>query len=150
MRSTALPLLALLLTALCLIPAGAHLFELPNKLALDREAYLTVQGIYRGWALFGLALVAAILADGALALAARRGRPQAYPWALAAVLLMLLDLAVFFAWVYPANQATENWTFAPDDWEALRRQWEYGHAAGAALTAAAFAAVARAATGWRS
>jgi hypothetical protein len=28
--------------ALALIPAGAHLFELPNKINLSRDAYLTV------------------------------------------------------------------------------------------------------------
>jgi hypothetical protein len=40
--------LAVLLTALALIPAGAHLFELPNKMHLPRDPYLTVQGIYAG------------------------------------------------------------------------------------------------------
>ena len=33
----------------------AHLFELPNKIHLSREDYLTVQQIYRGWALLGIA-----------------------------------------------------------------------------------------------
>lgn len=42
-------------------------------------------------------------------------------------------LAVFFAFTFPANQATANWTVLPDDWEALRRQWEYSHAAAAVL-----------------
>jgi hypothetical protein len=41
--------LAVLLTALALVPSGAHLFELPNKIDLARDAYLTVQGIYAGW-----------------------------------------------------------------------------------------------------
>ncbi len=34
--------LAVVLTALALIPSGAHLFELPNKVELPRDAYLTV------------------------------------------------------------------------------------------------------------
>ena len=52
--------LAVLLTAVALAPAGAHLFELPNKIDLPRDAYLTVQGIYAGWALFGIVDMAAL------------------------------------------------------------------------------------------
>ena len=40
---------AILLTALALVPAGAHLFELPNKIGLSQQDYFVVQGIYRGW-----------------------------------------------------------------------------------------------------
>jgi hypothetical protein len=39
------------LTALALVPAGAHLFELPNKIGLSQDRYFIVQSIYRGWAL---------------------------------------------------------------------------------------------------
>jgi hypothetical protein len=39
---------AVVLTALAVVPAGAHLFELPNKINLPRDAYLTVQGVYAG------------------------------------------------------------------------------------------------------
>ena len=46
-----LKILALILTAIILVPSGAHLFELPGKINLDREAYFIVQGIYYGWAL---------------------------------------------------------------------------------------------------
>jgi hypothetical protein len=42
---------AVILTALALVPAGAHFFELPNKIRLSQEQYFTVQGIYRGWLL---------------------------------------------------------------------------------------------------
>jgi hypothetical protein len=43
-------------------------------------------------------------------------------------------LAVFFAWTYPANQATRNWTVITEDWQGLRTQWEWSHAASAVLT----------------
>ena len=66
-----LKLIALALTALTLIPSGAHLFELPGKIDLDRDAYFTVQGIYAGWAWFAVPIFAAILANGALFLAER-------------------------------------------------------------------------------
>jgi hypothetical protein len=36
---------------------------------------------------------------------------------------------VFWAFTYPANVATNNWTVVPDTWASLRRQWEYSHAA---------------------
>ena len=47
------------------------------------------------------------------------------------------SLIVFFAFTYPANQQTANWTQLPEHWERLRRQWEYSHAAGAVLDATA-------------
>jgi hypothetical protein len=40
---------------------------------------------------------------------------------------------IFWPVTYPANNATENWVTMPKGWEALRRQWEYSHAAGAVL-----------------
>src|SRR5215207_7522778 len=61
-----LKLVALGLTALILVPSGGHLFELPGKINLSREAYFTVQQIYAGWAWFAVAIGAAILANGAL------------------------------------------------------------------------------------
>jgi hypothetical protein len=127
--------LAVVSTALALVPAGAHLFELPNKIGLPRDAYFTAQGLYRGWALFGFVLFAALAANLGLAAALRRRRsPRGARLALAAGLLIALVLVVFFAWTYPASLATENWTRAPPDWEALRRRWEYSHAANAGLT----------------
>ncbi len=39
------------------------------------------------------------------------------------------------------NAATENWTVMPENWEALRMQWEYGHAVNAVLTFVAFVCV---------
>ena len=132
--------LAIILTALSLVPAGAHLFELPNKIGLAQEAYFTVQGIYRGWALFGFALFGALGANGILALMLRQQRAP-FRLALGAFLLMAATLAVFFTWTFPANQATANWTEAPANWQVLRRQWEYAHAANAGLTFLALCAV---------
>jgi hypothetical protein len=55
--------LAVVLTALALVPVGAHFFEMPNKIGLARDQYFTVQAIYRGWALFGAVLIPAIVAN---------------------------------------------------------------------------------------
>jgi hypothetical protein len=45
-----------------------------------------------------------------------------------------MTLAIFFVWIYPANQVTNNLTAVPDNWIALRLQWEIAHAANAAIT----------------
>ncbi len=128
--------LALIVTAAALIPGGAHLFELPNKIGLPQDDYFVVQGIYRGWALFGAVIIPAALANLALAFLLRRDR-RAFWLAFAAFLLIAASLAVFFIWTFPANQATANWTVAPANWAALRLQWEYSHAVNAVLTFAA-------------
>jgi hypothetical protein len=133
--------LAVLLMALAFVPSGAHLFELPNKIGLPRDAYFAAQGLYRGWALFGVVLFGALAANLGLAAAWWRRRRAPARWALAAGLLIGLNLAVFFAWTYPANLATENWTRMPVEWEALRRQWEYSHAVNAGIAFLALCAV---------
>src|SRR5690606_10323280 len=130
--------LAVVLLALALIPGGAHLFELPGKIDLGQEAYFTVQSIYRGWSLFGFVLFGALFANLALAIALARQQRRAFGFALAALILVAANLAIFFLWTYPANQATSNWTVAPADWDAHRIRWELSHAANALVMFAAF------------
>jgi hypothetical protein len=133
--------LALALTALALVPSGAHLFALPGKISLGAEQYFIVQNIYRGWSLFGIVLIGALIANLALALLLG-GRGAPFALALFGFFCIALTLVVFFIWTFPANQATNNWTTIPNDWEQLRRQWEYSHAANAVVTFAAFCSVA--------
>ena len=128
--------LSLLFTALALAPAVAHLLELPNKINLSREDYLTVQQIYRGWWLLGLVIVVALLSTLALAIALR-GEAKPFAFALIALLCIVAAQVVFWTYTYPANQVTNNWTMLPENWMELRRQWEYSHAAGAGLNLAA-------------
>jgi hypothetical protein len=71
--------LALVLTALALVPSGAHLFELPGKISLGAEQYFIVQNIYRGWSLFGIVLIGALIANLALANVAARSRRAVRP-----------------------------------------------------------------------
>lgn len=133
--------LALFFVALALVPAGAHLAALPGKIGLAKEQYFTVQAIYQGWAVFGIAQMGAVLATAALAWLSRHA-PLPFAAALVACGLVAVTLLLFFAFVFPANQATQNWTTMPDNWEALRQQWEYGHAFNAGLTLLAFIAAA--------
>ena len=131
---------SLLFAALALAPATAHLLELPNKIGLPREEYLTVQQIYRGWALLGIVVVAALLSTLALTVMTRRER-KAFVFALIAFLAIVGTQVVFWTWTFPANQATANWTALPGDWMALRTQWEYSHAAGAVFNLVAMVAL---------
>jgi hypothetical protein len=132
--------LAVILTALALVPSGAHLFELPNKIGLSQEQYFTVQAIYRGWALFGIVLFGALGANLVHAVMVH-GQRRSFWLALIASLCIAGTLAIFFAWIYPANQATEFWTRIPDNWLALRAHWEYAHAVNAVITFMALCAV---------
>jgi hypothetical protein len=125
--------IAIVLTAFCLVPGGAHVLEVANKIGLDQNPYMTVQQIYRGWALLGVLLVAAIGVNGLVAVMMRR---QTMPMicAAAAAGLLCLGLVIFFTWTFPVNQITNNWRVAPVNWQALRAQWEYSHAANAGVT----------------
>ncbi len=121
--------IAIILTALVLIPGSAHLFELPHKIGLDADQYLTIQQIYAGWAFFGFPFFAALIADVVLAILTH-GSGRFWPIGYAAA-ATAAALAVFLIWTLPANQQTANWTHLPADWQVLRIQWEYSHAAGA-------------------
>ncbi len=122
---------ALVASALVLGPALAHVLELPNKIDLPRDEYFIVQKAYRGWSQIAWVLGVQVIALAAAAIMARAER--------AVMVLTVLALAcvvaaqgLFWALTRPANVATSNWTVMPDNWESLRLQWEWSHAAGAA------------------
>ena len=140
--------LAIVFTALAFVPVGAHLMELPAKIDMPEEPYFVVQQVYRGWALAGVVIFAAIFANLASALVARHNARQFW-LSLAAALLIATTLAIFFNWTYPANQATGNWTSTPADWEHLRSEWEYSHAVNALITFAALLCSVAAALSYR-
>jgi hypothetical protein len=131
---------AIILTALALIPGGAHLFALPNKIGLAETEYFIAQGIYRGWALFGIVIIAALIVNLLLAYTLR-GQALPAALALAAALCIALTLVIFFISTQPANAATSNWTQVPENWRSLRANWEYSHAANAGITFLALCAV---------
>lgn len=132
--------LAVLLTALALVPGVAHALALPNKIGLPQEPYFVVQQIYRGWSLLGIVLIAAAAADLYLAFLLREQRTP-FLLSLAGGLCVAASLVVFFVWTLPANEATDNWVSTPPNWQALRAQWEYAHAASAVLTLIGFCLV---------
>ncbi len=135
-----LQFIALVLFALALVPAGAHLFAMPHKIHLAQNDYFIVQTIYRGWALFGIVLFGNLAALTALAIV-QRGQTTSCALVLAALASQIATLVIFFTFVFPANQATANWTMVPAGWEQLRLQWEWGHAVDAVISFAGYCAL---------
>jgi hypothetical protein len=121
-----------LLTGLALVAPGAHVYEIVNKMALSESEYFVVQRIYINWWIAGLLLPLALIANLALAYSEKN------LLALGAAALVLTNLVIFYFFTYPVNVATQNWTVMPDNWEALRRRWEYSHALNAGVTFSAF------------
>lgn len=132
--------IALFFVAVALGPALAHLLEFPNKINLTREEYLTVQQIYRGWALLGVVVAGALLSTLVLSIKVRR-EWKPFVFALIAFICIVATQVVFWTYTYPTNQATNNWTVLPENWMQLRRQWEYSHATSAGLNLLALVAV---------
>ena len=71
MRTRIVAGLAIILTAIALVPSGAHLFALPNKIGLTQDDYFVAQSLYRGWSLFGVVLIGSLAANAALAILLR-------------------------------------------------------------------------------
>ncbi len=132
--------IAMVLTALTLVPLGAHLAALPNKIDLGQTDYFIAQNIYRGWALFGAVMIGAALASLSLAILLRR-QGAAFVLAMVNLLCLVGTLAIFFAFTYPTNQATNNWTAIPADWQDLRWEWEISHAVNAVIAFGGFCAL---------
>lgn len=148
MRTRIVQFLAILIGALALIPSGAHLAALPNKIGLGQSEYFLVQGLYRGWAVLGLLWVAALAANIALAVVVRS---QTGPFwlALGAAACIAAMFAIFVTWTLPGNQATQNWTTVPANWASLKRQWECSHAVNAAIALVALCLATASALSWR-
>jgi hypothetical protein len=131
---------SVLLTAFVMAAAVAHLLELPSKMTLNGAEYLTVQQIYRGWALLGVVIYAALASTLMLAVMVRNQR-RAWHLVATAIVCMVAAQVVFWAFTYPVNRETSNWTLLPEHWQHLRIRWEFSHAAGAVLQFSALAAL---------
>jgi hypothetical protein len=140
MRPSGLFFAAVLVSLIYMAPALAHLLELPHKMTLDRAGYFTAQQIYAGWSLFGFVLAAQLLLLLWLAGRVRR-EPQIFLLVCGTLASLVAAQALFWLFTYPANSATRNWMVVPGNWQALRRNWEYSHAAGALIQLAGFCAL---------
>jgi amino acid permease len=145
----ALFFLAMMLTAIAMGAALAHLFELPNKIDISAADYLTVQRNYDNWWIVGLSVPLAFVSVLGLAIALR-GTGTPFTLALIALALLVGEMVAFWGFTAPVNRATENWTMLPSNWEELRDQWEYSHAVRAILYVPAMGTLVMSALNWRS
>lgn len=132
--------IALLATALALGGALAHALELPAKIGMSSQDYFVAQRLYAGWNRLAY-LLAAELAGMIAVIVVYRDAPRVVWPAVVAIGGLVGAQTVFWLFTFPANQATVNWTVVPDNWDALRRQWEYSHLAGAGFQLLAFLAL---------
>lgn len=131
---------ALVATGLALGAALAHALELPAKMQLDKQSYFIAQQLYAGWDRLGFLLAVELLGQFAVIAIYRHRRRVARP-AVMAMAALLAAQGVFWAFTFPMNRATADWTVQPANWEALRYQWEYSHLAGAACQLLSFVAL---------
>jgi hypothetical protein len=135
-------LLTIMLTAVSMATALAHLLEMPAKLTYDGTLWLTLlQTLYRSFGTIGGACeVGAVVAAVVLVVLLRHRR--GFAWAAVGALCMIAAHAAFWIWVAPVNAALVPRTPAtlPADWTALRDQWEHTHAVRAVLQVVALGA----------
>lgn len=119
----------------------AHVLELVPKLAYPPELYVQLQNsLYVGYGTVGaLIYVAAIPATGVLAWLLRHRRAT-LNLTRSALALQAAALATFLTLIAPVNARLRALApgEVPQDFSALRDQWEFTHALGFVLFAAAF------------
>jgi Anthrone oxygenase len=127
----------IMLTAISMATAFAHLLEMPAKLKFDSSKWLALlQTLYPPafGPIGGVAEVGAVVGIVLLAFVVRRRR-AAFRWTLLAAVCLISAHACFWILVAPVNAAMLPLTpeTLPPDWTRLRDQWEYTHAARAVL-----------------
>ena len=122
------------ITALLMGATFCHVLESPAKMRYPAELYLTLHRtlyVAFGPPNIGVFIEAgAILAAVILVFLTRKRRP-AFWLTLAGAVFLIAGLAVYFAFVEPANVAMKAMSLdsAPSGWTRRRDQWEYGHMA---------------------
>jgi hypothetical protein len=106
----------------------AHLLALPAKMKLTQVDYYTVQSIYSGWAWLGIFEIGALLLKLIWAISEGK-KKRTFLFVIIAFIFFAVSLTLFFIFTFPANTATVNWTLKTNNWQMLRQQWEYSHAA---------------------
>ena len=127
---------SVLSSALAMCPYVAHLMALPNKINLSPQEYFEIQQIYTGWSYSSIVILISFISTCIHSILLRN-YSDAFRLALASAFCIGISLVIFFMFAYPANQVTENWTSQPYDWQTLRLNWEYSHAANALFYIAA-------------
>ncbi len=126
-------LTAIALTAVALMAAGPHVFDVSANLSLEQQDYVTLQSAHHTWALFAGALLLATTAIGFHAYLVR-ANSRSLGWSIAALVLICLAQFMFWAVAFPVDAETGGWTAAPVDFDSARRHWEYALASSGALS----------------
>jgi hypothetical protein len=134
----------IMLTALSLSAAFAHLLEMPAKLTYDGALWLNLlQTLYPNFGrVSGVCEIGAVVAALVLVVGLRK-RPKAFRWTLLAASCLAATHAIYWIWVAPVNAALMPLSpkTLPADWARLRDQWEFAHASRAILQIVALAAL---------
>jgi hypothetical protein len=153
-------IVSILLVALAMAPALAHLLEFPGKSRLTKYAYLTVQPIYYpGFTIAGgIGEAGGLISVLAILLLTPQGT-AAFWLRLVALVAMFGMQLVFWVFTQPLNkfwlQSTTLGAFGnaffgiesgrnrvhadgPDGWKKMRDRWEYSHVARAGLASLSF------------
>jgi Na+/melibiose symporter-like transporter len=138
----------LILVVVAMVPAWAHVLELPGKLRLTRDAYFAIQPIYSPE--FTIASFSEPLAIiSTLVLVAVTPRASAdFWWTLAALFGVIGMHAVYWLFTHPVNNfwlqgesVSRQNDALPPHWTELRDRWEYSHVVRAGLAFVSFIAL---------
>ena len=136
--------LTVMLTALSMGAAFAHLLEMPAKLRYDGPTWLhLLQTLYPpGFGTVGAACEVLAVVASLVLVVATRNRRKAFPWTLLGFSCVLASHAIFWIWVNPVNLTMTPLTPGTlvIDWTRLRDQWEFAHASRAILQIVALGA----------
>jgi hypothetical protein len=150
---------AIILVAIAMAPALAHVFEFPGKMRLNRDAYVAVQAIYYpGFTIAGMSEPLSLIA--VIVLLLYTPLDTAAFWLTIVALFGLLAMQVIYwtrthptnkYWLQSAegtlgNVGTVFFAFDPTghsrqtemDWTKLRDRWEYSHITRAGLVFLSF------------
>lgn len=139
-------LVTLLLAALSMALSFCHLMEMPVRLSWEPALWMETTnfgGLYYLFGRIGAAIdVSAILATAVLVFMTRHRR-LSFALTIAGAVLMAAGLATWFGFVAPMNAIMAGWTAGavPSDFVEVRNQWEYSHAAIAAIKIGGLAAL---------
>lgn len=140
MNTRPLQFFTIMFVALSMSMAFCHLLEMPVRLQYDPGLWSSVTNVAGTYRFFGPP-VGAILEGGAWVLAviwaivARKQSRAVFYLALLGALCMVLTQVAWWSFVFPVNKLMVTWTpdSLPENFAALRNQWEYTHAARAVL-----------------
>lgn len=139
----AVQLTAVALVAIAMAATLGGALSLPARLQLQPSDYLMAQRLGHSALLVGVLGVLALAAAAVHSFLVRE-TTAAFAWSIVAVCGLAAAQIVFWAVAFPIIAVTQDWTVVPEDFEAVRHQWEYALAAAGALCFGALLATVRA------